>query len=429
MPSFLQLSASPLALKNEKVLKTQFIRFSLISAARHLGAIMKLFDRDPDEQSSSRVLLAPMMALSQPDQALGLPKGTVLVPSIFLRNAGSGPAQVSATVEWRSPTASGSFVLPQLILARGEVKVIKLADYQKGGGISPDATWGTVKVAYSGKRADLIAVAVSYDKESRYGLQTPFSEALSRLWAGGMWHVDGTHNTLIATGNGGSEATTVEATLFYNGGKSKYRMEKMLLPGQQLWLDVGHLIRDQIPDSDGSTLPPDTMAGSYELRDLDHAAVGLLYEGKLIIDKNYGHAAYGCASCCGYQNSSLVPNPFAGPAGIDNEDTLQAVEQCGGAIDDVSYYANYWHSDNTSVATLPNRTLHTAAVGSTTGAAIALLQATHPVPKCPMQLMGGVQPVAVPATRLLWTNWIRGRERGARSSASLSRSSIKMATY
>jgi hypothetical protein len=313
VPSFLQLSASPLALKNEKVLKTQFIRFSLISAARHLGAIMKLFDRDPDEQSSSRVLLAPMMALSQPDQALGLPKGTVLVPSIFLRNAGSGPAQVSATVDWRSPTASGSFVLPQLILARGEVKVIKLADYQKGGGISPDATWGTVKVAYSGKRADLIAVAVSYDKESRYGLQTPFSEALSRLWAGGMWHVDGTHNTLIATGNGGSEATTVEATLFYNGGKSKYRMEKMLLPGQQLWLDVGHLIRDQIPDSDGRTLPADTMAGSYELRDLDHAAVGLLYEGKLIIDKNYGHVAYGCASCCGYQNSSLVPNPFAGP--------------------------------------------------------------------------------------------------------------------
>jgi len=105
------------------------------------------------------------------------------------------------------------------------------------------------------------------------------------------------------------------------------------------------------------------------------------------------------------------------------------VEQCGGAIDDVSYYANYWHSDNTSVATLPNRTLHTAAVGSTTGAASALLQAAHPVPKCPMQLMGGVQPVAVPATRLLWTNWIRGRERGARSSASLSRSSIKMATY
>jgi hypothetical protein len=211
-----------------------------------------------------------------------------------------------------------------------------LADYQKGAEISPDATWGTVKVAHSGKRADLIAVAVSYDKGNRYGLQTPFSEALSRLWAGGMWHVDGTHNTLITTGNGGSEATAAEVTLFYNGGKSKYRMEKMLLPGQQLWLNVGHLIRDQVADSDGKTLPPDIMTGSYELRDLDHAAVGLLYEGKLVIDENYGHAAYGCASCCGYQNTSLVPSPFGGPPGIDNQDTLQAVEQCGGAIDDVS---------------------------------------------------------------------------------------------
>ncbi len=36
MPSFLQLSAIPLALKNEKLLKTQLIQFSLISAARQI---------------------------------------------------------------------------------------------------------------------------------------------------------------------------------------------------------------------------------------------------------------------------------------------------------------------------------------------------------------------------------------------------------
>jgi hypothetical protein len=74
-------------------------------------------------------------------------------------------------------------------------------------------------------------------------------------------------------------------TLFYNEGKSKYRVEKLLAPGQQLWLDVGQLIRNQVPDSDGHTLPPDTMTGSYELRDLDHATVGLLYEGKLMFVK------------------------------------------------------------------------------------------------------------------------------------------------
>jgi hypothetical protein len=179
----------------------------------------------------------------------------------------------------------------------------------------PDATWGTLKLAYIGRRADLVAVAVSYDKTNRYGLQTPFSEALSRLWAGGMWHVDATHNTLITTGNGGSESTTAEVTLFYNGGKSRYRMEKMLSPGQQLWLDVGRLVHDQVPDSDGHALPPDTMTGSYELRDLDHALVGSLYEGKLVIDKTYGHAAYGCGACYGYYGTKLTPNPFSGPPG------------------------------------------------------------------------------------------------------------------
>jgi len=56
-----------------------------------LAAIMKMFDREPDDQPKSRVLRAPMMALSQPDQGLGFPNGTQLLPRIFLRNAGSAP--------------------------------------------------------------------------------------------------------------------------------------------------------------------------------------------------------------------------------------------------------------------------------------------------------------------------------------------------
>ena len=116
-----------------------------------------------------------------------------------------------------------------------------------------------MKLGYVGRSADLVAIALSYDQTHRYGLQTPFSENVSRLWAGGTWHVDPTHNTLITTGNAGPESTAAQVTLFYNGGKSRYRLEKMLLPGQQLWVDVGELIRDQVADTDGHTLPADTM--------------------------------------------------------------------------------------------------------------------------------------------------------------------------
>ena len=360
-----------------------------------LAAMMKMFDREPDDQPKSRVLLAPMMALSQPDQGLGFPNGTQLLPRIFLRNAGPAPAQVAMSVDWRNETKSGELALSPLALSPGEVKVINLADDQKSGQIPPDANWGTLKLAYTGRRADLVAVAVSYDKSNRYGLQTPFSEDLSRMWAGGMWHVDPTHNTFITTGNGGAEATTAEVMLFYNGGTSKYRMEKMLSPGQQLWLDVGHLVHDQVPDSDGHTLPPDTMTGSYELRDLDHAYVGQLYEGKLVIDKTYGHAAYGCGSCCGYAAPfDLDPDPFAGPPGIDYQDSIYATDTCAGDREDVTGSGIDWASSDTAVATLPTRTLHTVAVGSATGSALARVQWAHP-PACPNQNFGTSQGISV----------------------------------
>jgi hypothetical protein len=158
----------------------------------------------------------------------------------------------------------------------------------------------------------------------------------------------------------------------------------MLSPGQQLWLDLGQLVHEQVPDSDGRTLPPETMTGSYELRDLDHATVGQLYEGKLIIDKTYGHAAYGCGSCCGYDAVVFDPGTFAGAQGIDNEEFIHANDTCSGTIDDVTGSAYNWGSTNTAVATLPNSMLHTVAVGSATGKTYEQLQWAHP-PSCPNQ--------------------------------------------
>jgi hypothetical protein len=137
------------------------------------------------------------------------------------------------------------------------------------------------------------------------------------------------------------------------------------------------------------------MSGSYELRDLDHATVGFLYEGKLIIDKTYGHATYGCANCCGYTLATLVPDPFAGPPGISNEDVLEATEQCGGEVVDVTGSGFNWISSDPSVATLPNRTLHTIAVGSATGNAEVTLRWTHPASLCPTITSAPQQPVGV----------------------------------
>lgn len=76
---------------NESLSATQIVFDEVMG----LAVILKLFDREPDDQPKSHTLLAPMMALSQPDQGLGFPSGTTLIPRIFLRNAGPGPAKVS----------------------------------------------------------------------------------------------------------------------------------------------------------------------------------------------------------------------------------------------------------------------------------------------------------------------------------------------
>jgi hypothetical protein len=301
-----------------------------------------------------------------------------------------------------------------MTLPPGRVAVLRLADFQQAGQIPEDATWGTVSLGYTGRSGDLVAVAMSYDKTSRYGSQTPFIEGTSRLFKGSMWHVDGTHNTLITTGNGGTEPTRAQVTLFYNAGQGKYRVEQSLAPGGQIWLNVADLIRNQVPDSDGKTIPPDVMAGSYELRDLDHPVLGLLYEGKLVVDKTYGHASYGCAHCCGYSSARLWQNPFAGPVGIDNPDTYQAYGVCESQWYDMDLFLSP-HSSNTSVATLTGQTLHTVAVGSATASGKNTLPFQAPSGGlCSPAPMTGTQPVTVKPTisgpNTLW--WFNGLSLG-----------------
>jgi hypothetical protein len=334
-------------------------------------------------------------AEGQPDASLAYPNETVLNPRLFLRNAGQNKLQVSTVIHWRSQNGEGTYNYPPLSLKSNEVSVIDLGLLQDRSAIPANANWSNVTLSYTGKSADLVPVAVSYDSNQRYGLQSPFTEGTNRMFKGGMWHVDSTHNTLITTGNGGSEQTAAQVTLFYNGGQGHYRIEKLLVPGEQLLLDVGQLIRNQIPDSDRNVIPTETMTGSYELRDLDHPAVGLLYEGKLTIDKTYGHGSYGCGSCCGLYNPKLDPNPFSGPPSFDNQDSYLAEEQCTGYWDDFTRSAYSWQSTNTAVATLPTSMLHTVAVGTATGSALNLLQATHPAPRCPQTVMQGNQPVNV----------------------------------
>jgi hypothetical protein len=89
---------------------------------------------------------------------------------------------------------------------------------------------------------------------------------------------------------GGTKPVTAGITLFYDQGTKQYHMEKRIDPDSQVWVNFADLIQNRIPDKDGNVLPEDTKSGTYSIRVISHPLQAVLYEGKVITDKTYGHA-------------------------------------------------------------------------------------------------------------------------------------------
>lgn len=362
------------------------------------GAIMKMFDYDPNAKLSERdyartgqwTLRAPMLALSTPDPALAFPPGTQLHPLLFIRNATGKTITATLRFNWRTPNATGKAAGPALQLAPFQTQQVDVAALQKSGTIPPNANWTLVTLTTNSLPDEVVAVASSYSDNLRYGAQTPFNDQLTFRWEGGEWQYDTYHDSIITAGNGGTQPIQARFTLFYNQGTKRYDMDQTLQPDGQMWVDVGHLIREQTPDVHGNTLPATLTTGSYEITDLTHHGAGTLFEGKVIYDKMYGDAAYGCALCCGYATTGygFWYNPLGIPDGSTTPQGVQAENMCdGGALEDVSdsFYGS-WSTGNTSIATVDHYGTHTGAgIGSTTSYANGQLNSNDVPHMCPLK--------------------------------------------
>jgi hypothetical protein len=68
---------------------------------------MKVYERDRKAPLESITLRAPLVGLAIPDPMLGYPEGTVLIPRVFIRNAGEDTVPVEVVLSWKSPTSPG----------------------------------------------------------------------------------------------------------------------------------------------------------------------------------------------------------------------------------------------------------------------------------------------------------------------------------
>ena len=213
------------------------------------------------------------------------------------------------------------------------------------------------------------------------------------------------HDSIITVGNGGADTTRAAFTLFYNQGTARYDLEQTLQPDEQMWIDVGKLISGHAPDKSGNVLPDGLATGSYEAHDLTHRGAGTLFEGKVIYDKTYGHAAYGCALCCGWGRPYLVYDPLALAMGYPLPDFVYAPDECQNGLDDDVSDAFYgsWMTGSTSIATVDYYGTHTGvAQGSTTTQAYGCLNNNDDFRNCPLLCYRPSGPVNV--TLKLQTN-------------------------
>lgn len=337
------------------------------------SANMKMFNHDPDIPLSSHLFggvkewttRAPMLALSDPDPALGFPAGTALQPKVLVRNTSARPFTAHIRFNWRSATASGKTPPIDLALKPNATQAVDVAALQAQKLIPADAYWAAVVISAPIQPDDLMAIAASYDQTGRYGAQTPFSDQLASHWEGGKWEVDSMHDSLLTVGNGGNKPAKAELTILYNQGSEQYQVEQMLAPDEQMLVDFGKLIRNQVPDKNGHVLPPELTSGAYRLRDLEHNPLGALYEGKVIVDKTYGHAAYGCGVCCGPDAPTMAFDPLA--VSIDDyaDQYVQALNSCGGGVQDFTDDFSTWWTGDTAIATANKNSIHGVAAGTT----------------------------------------------------------------
>jgi hypothetical protein len=367
------------------------------------SALMNTFERSETQKVDNVVLRAPMMALSHPDPALYLPPDTVLQPKIFLRNASRQRLTFSGNLRWRTTDKSGTVDLGTTELAPDALTVIDVFQMQQDGRVPKDASWATPTISYTGRYGDLVAIVASYEAAGKYGLQTPFNDMIASQWVGSRWFADPVRNSIITVGNASDKPTRANLTLHYNQGRDKYEYEQSLQPGEQIWLDISKTIQNRVPDKNGNAMPPDVQFGTYTIRDLDHVMSQTLFEGKLTIDKKFGHASYGCGNCCSPTASyDLDPYSFDGYIGDWWQNIVWGYNSCDNSSWDVTGDAFGWGSSDGSVASVSSSGL---ANGAGAGGGITLstsIWTPSGFRKCPLHL---VDPVSWPVTIIAVTSF------------------------
>jgi hypothetical protein len=168
-----------------------------------------------------------------------------------------------------------------------------------------------------------------------------------------------------------------------------------------MWLNLADLIHHSVPDRKGNALPADVTSGTYDLEDLEPGLGGNLIEGKVALDKTWGHLTYGCLTCCGYSTPYLMLDPTLVGVGGGGSIYPYGANNCTGVSTSLNSYfssTGKWWSGNTGIAQVTAFRGTGVAPGTTNGYASATVPSGdggRPKPPCPQLIQQGQNNVKV----------------------------------
>jgi len=171
-----------------------------------------------------------------------------------------------------------------------------------------------------------------------------------------------------------------------------------------MWLNLADLIHHSVPDRKGNALPADVTSGTYDLEDLEPGLGGNLIEGKVALDKTWGHLTYGCLTCCGYSTPYLMLDPTLVGVGGGGSIYPYGANNCTGVSTSLNSYfssTGKWWSGNTGIAQVTAFRGTGVAPGTTNGYASATVPSGDggvPKPPCPQVTQEGANNVTVKPT-------------------------------
>jgi hypothetical protein len=274
---------------------------------------------------------------------------------------------------------------------------------QKQLGIPDDAHWALVSLTTTASPDDVIAVASSRDCSGVFNVGTKFTGGRGGHFAGGEWRTDATHNQIAAITNVGTQVADALVTLHYDRGTKKYELEEQVAPGEQMWVNLEQLARQQLPDRNGSFLPSDVSAVTYDVQDPTPGGHSLM-ANDLAVNTAMGQAVPACPTCCGY--SDVFFDPSVAQVVIDEFLGLgvEAINACSGAQSNIDPFMTDWFSSNANIAAVTPERVQGASVGSATAFAQGNVQVYGGPCGCFYERLEPSAPVTVTPTLVVQGN-------------------------